>query len=84
MDKGKCSAEWLLQSKLRYQKLAKAITAVNILTFINLVSFDWPDGKWIKANVQQSGYYRVNYDTRNWQRLSDVLKNNHKVCTYCC
>ncbi|XP_029160260.1 aminopeptidase N-like isoform X2 [Nylanderia fulva] len=28
---------------------------------------------WIIVNVQQIGYYRVNYDDENWRRISDYL-----------
>ena len=43
------------------------------------VQFDWPANKWIKANVGQYGYYRVNYDRENWERLTNVLKTNQTV-----
>ncbi|XP_028402372.1 glutamyl aminopeptidase-like [Dendronephthya gigantea] len=43
------------------------------------VQFDWPKGEWIKANVGQYGYYRVNYQRENWEQLSNVLKNNQTV-----
>ena len=42
-------------------------------------TFDWPKGKWIKANHKQFGYYRVNYDRQNWEKLAEVLKDNHEV-----
>lgn len=34
---------------------------------------------WVLANVKISGYYRVNYDLTNWERLLSLLNNNHKV-----
>ncbi|XP_054709109.1 thyrotropin-releasing hormone-degrading ectoenzyme-like [Uloborus diversus] len=34
---------------------------------------------WIIANVQQVGYYRVNYDRENWELLLTQLLENHKA-----
>ncbi|XP_074640169.1 aminopeptidase N-like [Tubulanus polymorphus] len=34
---------------------------------------------WIIANIAQCGYYRVNYDQKNWKAIIQQLKNNHKV-----
>lgn len=33
--------------------------------------------KWIKANVNQSGFYRVMYDETMWSELIQVLKKKH-------
>lgn len=38
-------------------------------------------GGWLLANINVSGYYRVNYDLTNWERLISLLNNNHKVET---
>ncbi|XP_029160195.1 aminopeptidase N-like [Nylanderia fulva] len=31
---------------------------------------------WMIFNIQQIGYYRVNYDNENWRRISDYLYND--------
>ena len=47
----------------------------SIAASLNWVSSDG----WIKANVDQIGYYRVNYEAENWKALSRQLKTDHKV-----
>ncbi|XP_021377931.1 uncharacterized protein LOC110466016 isoform X1 [Mizuhopecten yessoensis] len=37
------------------------------------------DGDWFLANVQQFGFYRVNYDSDNWVALTNQLKTDHKI-----
>ena len=41
---------------------------------------NWPmSSGWIKANVGQIGYYRVNYEKENWRALYDQLSLDHRV-----
>ncbi|KAK7063250.1 hypothetical protein SK128_000615 [Halocaridina rubra] len=35
--------------------------------------------QWIIINVQETGYYRVNYDSATWKMLHEQLKSNHSV-----
>ncbi|XP_041795824.1 alanyl (membrane) aminopeptidase a [Chelmon rostratus] len=38
------------------------------------------DGEWILANINRTGYYRVNYDPENWERLLTQLERNpHRI-----
>ncbi|KAF7654812.1 hypothetical protein LDENG_00064510 [Lucifuga dentata] len=37
------------------------------------------DGDWILANINVTGYYRVNYDLGNWERLLIQLNTEHQV-----
>lgn len=34
---------------------------------------------WLLANLNTVGYYRVNYDAANWDRLLEVLRTNYLV-----
>lgn len=34
---------------------------------------------WVLANLNVVGYYRVNYDQGNWDRLLNALMTNHTV-----
>ncbi|XP_065223462.1 aminopeptidase N-like [Planococcus citri] len=36
------------------------------------------NSEWILFNLKRSGYYRVNYDSKNWQLLINQLMKNHK------
>jgi aminopeptidase N len=39
-----------------------------------------PDqSSWVIANIKHAGYYRVNYDTNNWNELIKQLTNDHEA-----
>ena len=40
-----------------------------------------PETRWIKANVNMTGFYRVHYDKNNWEQLSEQLMRDHTVST---
>uniref|UniRef100_A0A182PTT0 Aminopeptidase N n=1 Tax=Anopheles epiroticus TaxID=199890 RepID=A0A182PTT0_9DIPT len=42
---------------------------------------DIPSHDWMIVNVQQTGYYRVNYDERNWQMIVKHLQDRSKFKT---
>lgn len=35
--------------------------------------------EWVLANLHVSGYFRVNYDLGNWERLLSQLESDHQV-----
>ncbi|XP_029674826.1 aminopeptidase N-like [Formica exsecta] len=37
--------------------------------------FSLKKDQWIIFNIQQTGYYRVNYDTDNWQKIAQYLNS---------
>ncbi len=34
---------------------------------------------WLLANINMTGFYRVNYDSDNWERLLNKLNTQHEV-----
>ncbi|XP_047471486.1 aminopeptidase N-like [Penaeus chinensis] len=43
------------------------------------VTYSSAEDEWVIFNLQQTGYYRVNYDDHNWNLLIQQLKDDHKV-----
>nr|XP_006629061.1 PREDICTED: aminopeptidase N-like [Lepisosteus oculatus] len=41
--------------------------------------FQCKDTEWLLANIDCAGYYRVNYDSNNWNKLLQQLENSHTV-----
>lgn len=37
--------------------------------------------KWIYANIDFMGYFRVNYDEQNWLKITNQLKKDHTKFT---
>ena len=41
--------------------------------FIDTINWDSSSNGFIKANVNQTGFYRVNYDIENWRKIINHL-----------
>lgn len=65
------------QKIINETKTTTTYSSKSILATLNWASSD----VWIKANVDQIGYYRVNYETENWKSLYLQLQSDHKVRT---
>jgi len=44
-----------------------------------LVEIKWDGKGWIKGNLNQIGFYRVNYDEETWGQLAAQLDYYHPV-----
>ena len=44
-----------------------------------LVEIEWDGTGWIKANEGQTGFYRVNYEQKQWDQLINQLERDHTV-----
>uniref|UniRef100_A0A3P8RYM3 Aminopeptidase n=1 Tax=Amphiprion percula TaxID=161767 RepID=A0A3P8RYM3_AMPPE len=70
--------EWIVP--MRWMKTG----AVQGLTWLETKSASIPVMKvtgndWVLANIDVAGYYRVNYDQANWDKLLNALNTNHEV-----
>lgn len=45
---------------------------------ISLTNLKVPHNQWLVVNLQQTGYYRVSYDVRNWDMIINHLMDPHK------
>ncbi|CAL8242637.1 unnamed protein product [Merluccius merluccius] len=75
-----------------YQWLVPLTVAMGNVTSISPESLIWinnktevhrldemADDSWLLGNIDQTGYYRVNYDLPNWKLLTQQLQNNHQI-----
>ncbi|XP_051808618.1 aminopeptidase Ey-like [Acanthochromis polyacanthus] len=70
--------EWIVP--MRWMKTG----AVQNLTWLETKSASIPAMKvtgneWVLANIDVVGYYRVNYDQANWDKLLNVLNTSHEL-----
>lgn len=74
------------ESSLWWYIPIKVMSATSKPTYISLTSSNperkeeliSKDGEWILANVNRIGYYRVNYDLENWERLLNDLETGQQ------
>ncbi|XP_028305330.1 aminopeptidase N-like isoform X2 [Gouania willdenowi] len=71
-------AEWAVP--LRWMKDGEAQTEIWWLMEKEDVNLDMRSrASWVLANVNMSGFYRVNYDFGNWERLLTQLNTDHQI-----
>ena len=47
--------------------------------YVSVVKTEMKSKEWILVNYNCTGYYRVNYNLENWQRLIKQLETDHHV-----
>uniref|UniRef100_A0A674EXC3 Aminopeptidase n=1 Tax=Salmo trutta TaxID=8032 RepID=A0A674EXC3_SALTR len=68
---------WHVPIKVMKEGLAPTALATQVL---RKSAFKSEDGKWVLANINCMGYFRVNYDPANWDRLLSQLETNiHEI-----
>ncbi|XP_050463390.1 glutamyl aminopeptidase-like isoform X2 [Cataglyphis hispanica] len=65
------------QSNLNFMNLASPLRDERLRLIMSLLGGedDIAEDGWVMFNIQQSGYYRVNYDAENWQRIAKYLNS---------
>ncbi|XP_040894081.1 aminopeptidase N-like [Toxotes jaculatrix] len=70
--------EWLIP--VRWMKFSEVHRDIWWLMEKEAVNLEMRrDGLWVLANINVTGYYRVNYDLGNWESLIAQLRSNHQV-----
>uniref|UniRef100_A0A8C8ERN0 Aminopeptidase n=1 Tax=Oncorhynchus tshawytscha TaxID=74940 RepID=A0A8C8ERN0_ONCTS len=68
---------WHVPIKVMKEGLAPTALPTQVL---RKSAFKSEDGKWVLANINCMGYFRVNYDPANWDRLLSQLETNiHEI-----
>uniref|UniRef100_A0A3Q3EZX3 ERAP1-like C-terminal domain-containing protein n=1 Tax=Labrus bergylta TaxID=56723 RepID=A0A3Q3EZX3_9LABR len=80
VDRPSCVLIQLTCSKHRYKNedLTQKMFFISIQTATNTNMMLGPDD-WLVANIKMKGFYRVNYDLENWERLLSKLSSKHQV-----
>lgn len=78
---GDYGLEW--QVPIRYMKYPDVKTVETDLLKekgpVAKPAYDLKPGEWLLANIDCTGYFRVNYDEENWYKLIDQMETNHHV-----
>ena len=71
--------ETSINSIFSCEMLQQATHNPNVVVCLFTVELKWDGNGWIKGNVGQTGFYRVNYEEKNWDSLAEQLQYYHKV-----
>ncbi|XP_035275370.1 aminopeptidase Ey-like isoform X1 [Anguilla anguilla] len=77
MDRG----QQIWQIPIKVMKSGSGEIESHLLTVDGPVSkpvYQCEENEWIIANVNCTGYYRVNYDPENWEKLLQQLETDHR------
>lgn len=70
--------EWLIP--IRWMKSGESQRPIWWLMEKEVVNLEMRSGgSWVLANINVTGYYRVNYDLGNWENLFTQLNSEHQV-----
>lgn len=66
---------------MTYKSKQSTTNALWMQPLDDIVSYNLPDtpNDWLLVNINQTGFYRVNYDLRNWEMLIEQLLSDHTV-----
>ncbi|XP_032687756.1 glutamyl aminopeptidase-like [Odontomachus brunneus] len=67
----------IVQSDLIYYNVSIGNLTINWLKDAQLIISDIPRNDFIIVNIEQLGYYRVNYNNQNWRRIYSFLNYNN-------
>ncbi|RWS08189.1 Aminopeptidase N precursor-like protein [Dinothrombium tinctorium] len=67
--------QWIIPITMITSKNYKAHRLIWFSSTNTAVTLDY-GAEWFKLNVNQTGFYRVNYDERNWKKLISVLQKS--------
>ena len=63
---------------MKVRTIDKLFLNNNFILFISVViDLNAGANEWVVGNLHHSGFYRVNYDKKNWDLLIQQLNNNH-------
>ena len=67
------------RSSVQTPRREKVLTPTRLSSVATEEAMKTTAGDWVLANLDVVGYYRVNYDDSNWDKLLNALSTNHSV-----
>ena len=74
------ASEHKFQISFQYIQYIHTVTVSNTLSSLVVhLPHAISENAWFKMNAGQTGYYRVYYESENWEKLIHQLNTDHKV-----
>lgn len=79
LDSTNNASKYLWWIPITYMQSDKKVKSSWMKAETSTVIHDIETKSWLLLNVDQTGYYRVNYDQENWNQIIDALNEDHHV-----